>query len=844
MSRECDENEGYPTGKTVPFPYDEPYPQQVAFMDSLLKALKHSRKQCRGTPVFFMESPTGTGKSLSLACATTSWLRYQEKCDLTEPQPSGCQESLTSTGVDWVDHWIPTENRDKMKVNSEKVETASRTRRDLAEKLESLRSVTDRVLRVRRDCAASRKEPDSKKRRLMKELHGAQLDGSLVNSSDAVGGVTPGAGVRKIVYAARTHTQLSQFVSELRRIPKIGENLRVVALGSRRTLCGNENVSRLSERNATETCLDLQKGGKEKSKGCPLLESKIAVDTLALHTLAQPTDAEEAARMGRKSKACSYYAARAALPAAEVVVLPYSLLLSSPAQKAVGLSLKGAFVVVDEAHNLPEAIRSVNSCRVSLSIVEQALAQLNWYVQKYQDRIASESLAKLGQLRRLLLAMQKHLTGNNRKTAGERRMRTAVELMVLWKLGSVNYAPILTYMEETRLAQKLMGYRSTVKDLQGQQQLVEDMSKYVSAMSIVESFLKLLLFNGEAGKVVTDWPSSASETNVPRVAALRYVLLKPSVCFQQVLKDAHAVALVGGTMQPFALLAYEVLDSVIHEKTLETSRKCDTELRNRTDSSPFFMHEAGFTGFTCDHVVPAKNVLLQAWGEGPAGGALDFRHKQRSLDTTIDELGMALVSVLSNVPSGVVVFLPSYAYEASVVRRWKATGLWGKFLQLKKLHREPKRSNEINVVLQSYSEDTKRESGALLLSVVGGKLSEGINFANDMARCVVLVGLPFPDITDPVLKEKMGLMDSSDSAISGDEYYFSLCMRAVNQSIGRAIRHARDYAAVVLMDGRYTRESRVHNSLPAWLTRHSCLKEQDHGDRCEQLRSFFRCFET
>ena len=41
-------------------------------------------------------------------------------------------------------------------------------------------------------------------------------------------------------------------------------------------------------------------------------------------------------------------------------------------------------------------------------------------------------------------------------------------------------------------------------------------------------------------------------------------------------------------------------------------------------------------------------------------------------------------------------------------------------------------------------------------------------------------------------------------------------MKAVNQSVGRAIRHAGDYAAIVLLDGRYA-GPRVLGKLPGWI---------------------------
>jgi chromosome transmission fidelity protein 1 len=91
-----------------------------------------------------------------------------------------------------------------------------------------------------------------------------------------------------------------------------------------------------------------------------------------------------------------------------------------------------------------------------------------------------------------------------------------------------------------------------------------------------------------------------------------------------------------------------------------------------------------------------------------------------------------------------------------------------------------------------------------------------------MARCVVVIGLPYPDISDPELKEKMSALDgSTEKTISGQAYYQNLCMRAVNQSVGRAIRHSKDYAAIILIDQRYTTDSRIWSGLPNWIKKGS-----------------------
>ena len=41
-----------------------------------------------------------------------------------------------------------------------------------------------------------------------------------------------------------------------------------------------------------------------------------------------------------------------------------------------------------------------------------------------------------------------------------------------------------------------------------------------------------------------------------------------------------------------------------------------------------------------------------------------------------------------------------------------------------------------------------------------------------------------------------------DGKKGGAVHYDNLCMKAVNQSVGRAIRHKNDYAAILLLDHR------------------------------------------
>ena len=46
-------------------------------------------------------------------------------------------------------------------------------------------------------------------------------------------------------------------------------------------------------------------------------------------------------------------------------------------------------------------------------------------------------------------------------------------------------------------------------------------------------------------------------------------------------------------------------------------------------------------------------------------------------------------------------------------------------------------------------------------------------------------------------------------------HYENLCMKAVNQSVGRAIRHKEDYAAIIFLDHRLYICAVVNSALPA-----------------------------
>ena len=153
--------------------------------------------------------------------------------------------------------------------------------------------------------------------------------------------------------------------------------------------------------------------------------------------------------------------------------------------------------------------------------------------------------------------------------------------------------------------------------------------------------------------------------------------------------------------------------------------------------------------------------------------------------------------------------------------------------------------------------------------MIGAKLSEGLNFADDLARGVVIVGLPYANLGSPELRERMKYVKSLEEAHgssfvrekgmkdAGAELYENMCMNAVNQSIGglfltvidvilegiwdiigRAIRHRHDWASLLLLDQRYGTPS-IRNKLPKWIGSKLVIAE-GFGQAVKEMGTFYR----
>ncbi|KAK2552603.1 ATP-dependent DNA helicase DDX11 [Acropora cervicornis] len=604
-----------------PFPFS-PYDIQEDFMHTLFDVLNN-----------------GEGKSLSLICGALTWLksyeeRRQEELEnaLSSSNKDDNQRNIATKDVqndsastpDWViefaEKQAKQEKEDRLKEERERIEK----QRAQIYKLKN-------EIRPAFAMKGKRKHSDDK----LSDFHMGEelLEDKISEEINAVLGKTvkkdPDADIvlteyfsegedagsdqeedndkheephcLKIYYCSRTHSQLAQFVREVQKSP-FNESTRVVSLGSRQNLCINDDVKQLKNINKiNDRCLELQKKDKEK----------------------KTSDGEKAPKRKKLLTGCPYYSYQQLLRFRDnvlLVVLPYNLLLHKSTREACGIKLNGNVVIIDEAHNLIDTISSVYSVEITGSQISRAHSQLTQYQDRYRTRLKAKNLLYIQQLLYILICFLNCLGGKemvsnskmlltapaeNGVLTGLREQRVPAEV----KLKTINDFLFSAKMDNVNLF-KLNGFVDKYQSGQVDTGLNVELAyqSSTSPLQIIESFLEALTNADKDGRVVVNRQGRLS------CSSLKFLLLNPAVHFTNIVREARAVVVAGGTMQPMS------------------------DFKDQLFACAGLPNE-NIVEFSCGHVIPAEHLLAVALDRGPSGKELDFTYQSRGSTELVKTTG-------------------------------------------------------------------------------------------------------------------------------------------------------------------------------------------------------------
>ncbi|XP_061136134.1 Fanconi anemia group J protein isoform X3 [Syngnathus typhle] len=611
--------------------------------------------------------------------------------------------------------------------------------------------------------------------------------------------------VPKIFLGTRTHKQITQIVHEMKRTGYSTAPMTI--LSSRDYTCVNPDVAPLANRN--DLCKDLMEA--KNGRSCHYfhaVQKMGSQSTLQLvHGIHQAWDIEDLVSLGKRLHSCSYYAARELIKGSDIIFCPYNYLLDPLIRENMEINLTGHILVLDEAHNIEDCARESASFTLDHDSLLMCTDELDSMVNNNIRRLKHEPLRDFCYSLVNWIWQSQSLMSDMEYEDASKVWNGDEILSIFHTLGisPENVRMLKQNMAAVLEKEEIIGF------INGKDNMMQVPTISSSSSSILKGLFMVLDFlyrdncrYSEDYRVVLQktyswirkdmsnmsdtqgFMTQQGQTQHPRVRgktgslSLSFWCLNPAVVFSDLSGTVHSIVLTSGTLAPMASFS------------LELGVKFSVQLE-------------------ANHVINKSQVWVGTVGVGPQGRKLCATFQHAETYAFQDEVGALLLNVCKVVPKGVLCFLPSYKMLNKMRDRWNITGVWEKLEKQKEVITEPRGGgkNDLDELLQAYYNAIKsceKKDGALFMAVCRGKVSEGLDFTDDNARAVITIGIPFPNIKNLQVKLKMKYNDQhskSRGLLSGHQWYEIQAYRALNQALGRCIRHRNDWGALILVDDRY-----------------------------------------
>jgi regulator of telomere elongation helicase 1 len=705
--------------------------------------------------------------------------------------------------------------------------------------------------------------------------------------------------VPTIIYASRTHSQLSQVVRELRNTRYRPKH---AVLGSREQMCVNPKVkkpdgsSKSSDINHDCSCLAKEQRCKFKNKlegfKAPSNESS---SQSAWHGTQPVMDMEDLVSMGKTHNVCPFYYTRNQVEDAELVLVPYNYLFDKDSRTTTlaDIPWDNAVLIFDEAHNLESFASESASFDFSSKDIAGCMSEIDKALnlnESYPERFPAINETNLLRLKALFLKLEEYLL---KQLPQQATSYQGQRIMNIFEQGAT-----ITYDNHSLVLGEIKKIFDVFMEVRGGN------SKGAPKLELFAQCLKRVFGESSKERCVAKAQSyrvhlTQTATSLPKSSSsfrgkyhdggnggrtLSYWCFAPSEAMRELENlGVRSILVTSGTLSPLESYALEL----------------DLPFPNRLENP---------------HIITPHQIHVRVMGRGVSNKELTSSYERRQNNDYYIELGNTLASLSCVIPCGMLVFFPSYGVMETSIERWggptssrsssnnktpsnffaakksrngagsgnsnrysfpriatnsRYSGSeqthstpWKRLLSQKAVVIEPRSSTDLPDAIADFHRflNLPKSKGVALFGVCRGKISEGIDFSHDMCRAVIITGLPFAPTFDPKVKMKrefldqkkakqnikastnggFGARDGSDKncSLSGHAWYTQQAHRAVNQAIGRVIRNKRDYGSVILMDSRFALPGN-QNGLSKWVRPH-ILPDEGFGRANQNLAQFYQ----
>ena len=460
-------------------------------------------------------------------------------------------------------------------------------------------------------------------------------------------------------------------------------------------------------------------------------------------------------------RTCPYEVMAISAKNADIIILNYNHVFDDAMRDALfdwlEINPENTILLIDEAHNLGDTVRNINSDAITMHTIDKAISEVNQFPgDKGEVRSAKEVLSRIKKY------MEKTLDRWQNKKK-EDWFDPGMFADFIYAGGGLARDDEQTMADLLKLAQDIKKRKKKSSE---------------SAEAFLERVAGFLFMAHLSRNDSSYLPVKSMKDD--RWLALEIRSLDPSPIISGIADTVHATILISGTLSPAE--AYELY---------------------------YFGRNGRSEILTIPNQFPKKKRLVL--GAKDATTQSSYRNDANNRR----EIELHISALIKEVSGNVAVYFTSYSMMEQYLDYCEEMS----HKSGKKLYTEPKESGEVSDILKKFFESGSSKQKGVLLAVCGGKMSEGIDYYGEALKGAIVVGFPLAAFSE-VQKLINSYYQRRYGKEKGMFIAYTLpAINKALQALGRVHRSADDTGVLVLCDSRFSRPGGlgVRQYLPQWI---------------------------
>ncbi|MCK4458298.1 MAG: ATP-dependent DNA helicase, partial [Methanosarcinales archaeon] len=455
----------------------------------------------------------------------------------------------------------------------------------------------------------------------------------------------------------------------------------------------------------------------------------------------------------RCTQTCPYEVMAISVKNADIIILNYNHVFDDTRRDVLfdwlEIDPENTILLIDEAHNLGDTVRSINSDTITMHAVDKAISEVNQFSGE-KDRIIARSAKDI--LSKIKRYMEKTLDNWQNKKQGEDWFDPRMFADFIYSDGGLGLA-----RDDSQNVSDLLKLAQNVRNRK---------QKSSESADVFIGRIAEFLFMAHLAKDDSSYLPVKSMSE-DRWLTLEIRSLDPSPIISGIADTVHATVMISGTLSPPDAYELYYFGKRGRAEMLAIPNQFPKEKRL---------------------VLGAKNATTQSAYRNDA-------ENRREIEFHISAL-------IKGVSGNVAIYFTSYFMMDQYLEYCESMADESG----KTLYTEPRESKHVPDLLKRFFESGRSMEKGVLLAVCGGKMSEGIDYYGEALKGAIVVGLPLA-----AFSEVQKLVNTYYQRKYGKEQgmFIAYTLPAINkalQAIGRVHRSADETGVLVLCDARFSQE--------------------------------------